>query len=172
MRPLMAEAATVSVDRAQSLGTRFENEGLLLDKAWQKPWFGWGRFGRSRVYNDWGKDDSLTDGEWIITIGTFGIVGFVAQFGLLSVTVFRAAASLKFAPTRSEGSYLAALALIVAINMIDLLPNSSISPWSWLLAGALLGRAEALKLNYSRRVMHKNLNVPAASIQEARTWAI
>jgi hypothetical protein len=29
--------------------------------------------------------------------------------------------------------------------MIDLLPNASLSPWTWLLAGALVGRAEALR---------------------------
>ena len=52
--------------------------------------------------------------------------------------------SFKFAQTTREGGYLAALALIVAINIVDLLPNSSISPWTWLLVGALLGRAEAL----------------------------
>jgi hypothetical protein len=34
------------------------------------------------------------------------------------------------------------MALIVAISVVDLLPNASINPWTCLLAGALLGRAE------------------------------
>jgi hypothetical protein len=142
---LVEIAAAVSTDRAGSLKTRFDNEDQLLDRAWQRPWFGWGRFGRNRVYNGWeGGDSSITDGTWIVTLGVFGLVGFVGQFGLLGLAVFRAAMALKFAQTTRESGYLAALALIVAINVIDLLPNSSISPWSWLLVGALLGRAEAL----------------------------
>jgi hypothetical protein len=138
-------AAAVSTDRADSLQTRFDQEQTLLDHAWQRPWFGWGRFGRNRVYKGWeGGDSSITDGTWIITFGVFGLVGFVGQFGLLGLAVFRAAMVFKFAQTTREGGYLAALALIVAINVVDLLPNSSISPWTWLLVGALLGRAEAL----------------------------
>jgi hypothetical protein len=158
-------ASAVSIDRANSLKTRFDNEDQLLDRAWQRPWFGWGRFGRSRVYNGWnGGDSSITDGEWIITMGTFGVIGFVAQFGLLGLTVFHAAAALKFAQTKWDREYLAALALLVAINMIDLLPNSSISPWSWLLAGALLGRAEAL-----RSVSHQTVSFAETSFRVSRT---
>ena len=142
---ILEAANAVSPDRAGSLKTRFDNEDQLLDHAWQRPWFGWGRFGRSRVYNGWlGGDSSITDGHWIVTMGTFGIVGFGAEFGLLGFAVFRAAKVVKFTQTKWEGEYLAALALIVAVSMIDLLPNSSIRPWSWLLAGALLGRAEAI----------------------------
>ena len=87
---------------------------------------------------------ALTDGYWIITMGVFGLVGFLGQFGLLGLPVFRAAKALKFAQTMPERVNLAALALIVAINMIDLLPNASLSPWTWLLVGALLGRTELL----------------------------
>jgi hypothetical protein len=136
---------TVSAERAASLKTRFDNEKQLMEHAWQRPWFGWGRFGRNRVYDAGGEDVSITDGRWIITLGTFGLIGFFAEFGLIALVVFRAASALRFASTMQEAGYLATLALIVAINMIDLLPNSSLSPWTWLLAGALLGRAEALR---------------------------
>ena len=40
---------------------------------------------------------------------------------------------------------LGSLALLVGVNMIDLLPNASLTPWTWLLAGALLGRSEELR---------------------------
>ena len=123
-----------------------------MEHAWERPWFGWGRFGRGRVYDDSGSDLSVSDGYWVITLGTFGLVGFIAVFGLLGLAVFRAAATLKFATTVQEAGYLAALALIVAINMIDLLPNASLSPWTWLLAGALVGRAEALRAFSGQRI--------------------
>ena len=95
-----------------------------MEHAWGRPWFGWGRFGRGRVFDDAGSDISVSDGYWVITLGTFGLVGFIAVFGLLGLAVFRAAAALRFATTLQEAGYLAALALIVAINMICLLYTS------------------------------------------------
>jgi len=163
---LVEAAAAVSADRAESLKTRFDNEDQLLQKAWQRPWFGWGRFGRNRVYNGWmGRDSSITDGTWIITLGVFGLVGFVSEFGLLALAVFRAAMALKFAQTMRESGYQAALALIVAINIVDLLPNSSISPWTWLLVGALLGRAEALRAMARQRAPLGTLELPPMGVQ-------
>jgi hypothetical protein len=116
-----------------------------LDKASERILFGWGRFGRSRIFDEWGKDISVTDGGWIIILGQNGLLGFLAEFGLLALAVFRAASAFKFVDRKNDGIFLAALALIVAINMIDLLPNESLSPWTWLLAGSLLGRAESLR---------------------------
>ena len=143
---LVEAAGAVSADRADSLRTRFDHEAQLLDHAWQRPLFGWGRFGRNRIFDaETGRDISITDGYWVIVLGQFGLVGFLAQFGLLALTVFRAAAVFRLAESETDRVFLAALALIVAINMVDLLPNSTISPWTWLLAGALLGRAEALR---------------------------
>jgi hypothetical protein len=137
--------AVLSPKHAGSLKTRFDNEEALLDKAWERPWFGWGRYGRNRVYAGWlGRDISLTDGAWIIQMGSFGLVGFFAQFGLLALGVLRAAMALKFSRTKKESVCLAALALIVAVNMFDLLPNAWLTPLTWLLVGTLLGRAEAL----------------------------
>lgn len=146
-------ASSISADRAASLGTRFYWERELLDRAWERPWFGWGRYGRNRVYNGWeGADNSRTDGAWIITLGSFGLVGFVAQFGLLGLSVYRAAAALKFTRNMGESIYLAALVLILAVNLLDLLPNASLSPWTWLIAGALAGRAEQLSAFRNRVV--------------------
>jgi hypothetical protein len=141
---LFDAAAFVSGERADSLEFRFEMEERLLQRASQRLIFGWGSWGRNRLYNESGNDTSVSDGAWIIMIGAFGLFGFVGKFGLLSLPVFRALSTLKFARSIPDKVNLAALALILSINIVDLLPNSTISPWSWLLAGALLGRAEAL----------------------------
>jgi len=138
-------ATSVSANRAASLKTRFENEDQLLNHESKHFWFGWGRWGRSRVYDPSGKDISLTDGQWIIDMGQFGLIGFLAEFGLLAFPVLRATFALRFVRSNNEAVFLAALILILAINMFDLLPNSSLRPWTWLLAGALFGRAEALR---------------------------
>lgn len=163
---IIEAASAVDADRAASLKFRFDQEDQLLEHAWQRPWFGWGRFGRNRVYNGWEqRDSSVTDGTWIITMGVFGLVGFIAEFGLLALAVFRTAMALKFAQTTRESAYLAALALIVTVNIVDLLPNSSLSPWTWLLAGALLGRAEALSAMARQRTALGTLNLPPMQIQ-------
>ena len=141
-------ASAVNEPRAHSLEFRFEQEEELLKKASERPWFGWGRFGRSRVFKEnWenvGVDTSVTDGRWIITFGQFGVFGFLAEFCLLVVPVLRAAAALKVVKTFREAISLSAIALLIAINLIDLLPNSTLSPWTWLLAGALLGCSEEI----------------------------
>jgi hypothetical protein len=152
-------AASISTNRAASLETRFKNEDQLLEHESQRFWFGWGRWGRNRVYNQFGENMSRTDGLWIITMGQFGFIGFLAQFGLLVLPVFRAASALRFVSSNKEKVFLAALTLILAINIFDLIPNAPLKPWTWLLAGALLGRAEALKAltRQQRRPWQSNL---------------
>jgi hypothetical protein len=143
---LVELATSVSDDRAQSLKFRFEQEQQLLTRAWERFTFGWGRFGRNRIYDeDSGKDLSVTDGRWIITMGQFGFFGFLAEFGLLAVPIFRAASSLRYTETRHDQIFLAALSLILAINVVDLLPNAGLTPLTWLLAGALVGMTDALR---------------------------
>jgi hypothetical protein len=142
---LVAFAEKFSEERANSLLTRFEQEQQLLERSSERPILGWGRFGRSRVYDEYGKDLSLTDGQWIITLGQFGIVGFIAQFGLLALPVLRALAALKFVETAPHRLFFCTLALIVSFGLVEQLPNASLSAWSWLLAGSLLGTAEHVR---------------------------
>jgi hypothetical protein len=143
---LYETAELISQERALSLKTRFDQEQQLLDRATQRFMFGWGRWGRSRLYDaNSGEDISITDGGWIVVLGSWGLFGFVAQFGLITIPVVRAASALRYAKSEDNKVFLAALALILAISVVDLLPNSSLSPWTLLLAGALLGRTEALR---------------------------
>jgi len=142
---LVNVAESIDASRAQSLQFRFENEDILLSHGRERFFFGWGGWGRNRVFNEeTGKDESVTDGRWIITFGQFGILGFIAEFGLLAITVFRAQKAAKFLESKPEQILLAAHALLVGITMVDQLPNASLAPWLWLLAGVLLGRSESV----------------------------
>jgi hypothetical protein len=142
---LVSVASAVNEDRGSSLKTRFDQEDSLLARAAERPVFGWGRYGRSRVYSEqWGSDITLSDGFWIITLGSFGITGFLTLFGLLTLPVFRTVRALQHIKSEPERVMLSSLALIVALTVVEQIPNSSISPWSWLLAGALLARIESL----------------------------
>ena len=138
-------ATSINKDRADSLKFRFDNEDVLLSHGRERLFFGWGGWGRNRVYNEvTGKDQFVTDGHWIVTFGQFGFIGFFAEFGLLAIAVLRASQVLKLMKSGLEQRLHSAHMLVVAIIMIDQLPNSSLSPWLWLLAGALLGRSESV----------------------------
>jgi hypothetical protein len=161
-------AASLNPERVKSLETRFTNERDLLDRASLRFWFGWGRFGRNLIYNpENGQNMRWPDGRWVITMGEIGFVGFLAEFGLLVLSVFRAAASVRFIESARDKAFFCALMLILAVNIFDLLPNSGLLPWTWLLAGALLGRAEALaiyfRLQKSRIPLSGQLPVPSVT---------
>lgn len=134
---IYAASASISAERAESFKYRLDNEDILLDRANLKPFAGWGSWGRNRVYDpESGRDISVTDGAWIIVIGIYGWIGYVAQFGLLTLpTVLLAwrqrSLGLSFATT--------GLCLVLAVNLIDLIPNSGLTPLTWLIAGAVLG---------------------------------
>jgi len=133
----------LGAERASSLEFRFDNELILLDHARKRFLFGWGGWGRNRARDEeTGADISVTDGRWIITLGVSGLIGFIAEFGLLAVSIFRAKAAAKLITDKQQQTLLAAHALLVGIIMVDQLPNASLAPWLWLIVGALLGRSE------------------------------
>lgn len=130
-----------SVDPAREASLRFRlmNEDILLEKANERPLFGWGGWGRNRVFDDEGRDISITDGYWVMAIGTGGWVGYVVQFGLLLIPMmFLGLRWKQLALTPAT----AGLTLALTANMIDLIPNATLTPVTWLLAGALAGRLE------------------------------
>ena len=136
-------AASLSADRAQSFGFRLMNEEVLLDRAAERPWFGWGGYGRGFVHDmATGENISIADGVWIIHIGSFGWLGFLAQFGLLCMPLWLLLRE-GFAKGGQISRAAASLGLIHALNLADLLPNATLTPVTWLIAGALLGYAEA-----------------------------
>jgi hypothetical protein len=50
---------------------------------------------------------------------------------------------LRAAESFRHAVLLSGLALLLAANIIELLPNSTLLPWTWLLVGTLLGASEA-----------------------------
>jgi len=139
-----------SAERAQSLHTRFYNEDILWDRASERAWFGWGGYGRNRVYDELGRDISITDGEWIIRMGGRGIIGFLGTFLLLSAPVFMAYSRLSRVSIEDR-RILDGLTLLIAINVVDLLPNALFTEWPYLFAGAVAGMAQTMPRQGRRR---------------------
>ena len=143
-RDLLVQAYQLSPERAQSLHFRLINEALILERAAQKQVLGWGSHGRPLIHNSEGYILTIPDGRWVITIGTFGWVGYIAEFGLLALPVFLLLLNLRNLP-RQHHTLLGGVSLILAANMFDLLPNATLTPLTWLLAGGLLGYAQSIK---------------------------
>jgi hypothetical protein len=130
-----------SADRASSLQFRFDNENILVEKALERPFFGWGGWGRSRVYDEEsGEDLSTTDGFWIITLGRRG------YFGLFSVTLAMILPTLLFllkCPAKLWGkpefAPTAVLCIIPLLFMIDSMLNAMVNQAYIIFAGGISG---------------------------------
>lgn len=142
----------ISADRAQSLEFRLENEAALLDKAKIKPLFGWGGWGRNRIYND-DRDTSTTDGLWIIQIGANGYIGFALTYALLIMPIYIAWRNFKYITDKKNQVYISSLCLIISLFILDTIPNDGTgNPMYFLFAGALLGQTESLKRKRRKRL--------------------
>lgn len=153
-------AYSINPERGQSLEFRFKNENMLLDHASLKPFFGWGGWGRNRVYNaETGEDLSVTDGKWILTLGIRGWFGFLAEFLLIVIPIWMAYKIQKKYKTMDskERALLAAHALIVSIILLDQMPNASLNPLYLLLIGSLLGRVYELQAEFREKNKSKEL---------------
>ena len=159
---MLQQAENVDADRANSLRFRFQQETILLERAQEKPLFGWGLWGRNHIWDGATKTIlTVTDGRWIIIIGVLGWVGFLAEFGLLAWPIF-----LMWGRS-GQGQvspWVGPMALMLGVNMIDLIPNATLTPLTWLMAGALLGYAEA----FSRQTQTA-LITPTAPLPGLRT---
>lgn len=163
VRRVVAAADTVSAQRAGSFQFRVENEDKLLSKANQKPLAGWGTWGRNRVFDqESGEDLSITDGAWILRFGMYGWLGYLALFGLFATSAFNALSEVKGRVT-SPNIVLGGLTLILAINLVDLIPNANLLPLTYLLAGSIAGGARV-----RARVVARRPKI-AASAQQVET---
>jgi len=127
-------------DRAQSVETRFHNEGALAARARQQPVFGWGGWGRSRIYDERGKDVTITDSMWIIALGTNGAFGVAVT---LAVILLPPLLLVRKAPVawwiHPSVAPTACMAVIVILWMVDNLLNNMFNPVYVVMIGGLAG---------------------------------
>ncbi|MCW1920792.1 hypothetical protein NX862_18695 [Rhodobacter sp. KR11] len=142
VQPLLSAVESLSPDRASSFAYRLRNEDMLLDHANEKPLSGWGGYGRNRVYDaETGADKAETDGAWVIVMGVKGWLGYLATYGLLGGPIIALGLARGLSPPgKSLNPEAAALGLILVANLVDMIPNATMTPLTWLIAGALAGR--------------------------------
>lgn len=136
---------TVNPERAESLAFRFDNEEVLGEHARERMLFGWGGWGRNRVYEyNWAgelEDTTVTDSLWIIAFGVNGIVGLTSLTAALLLPVacfclFRYPARTWFDPKVAPA---AAQAVVLALFMLDSVLNNMYNPVFTMISGGLSG---------------------------------
>lgn len=148
-------------ERGQSLETRLVCEDRLVARALERPVWGWGGQGRSRAGLE-----VVTDGLWVIILGTLGFVGLTAWTGtsLLGPALF-----VRRVPPRRWGSPhvapAAAFAVLLVLFAIDCLSNAMISPLYYMALGGLVGLAD-MSSGHDRRLADGLLGL-AGSLEKA-----
>ena len=121
---LTSISESASADRSESLAFRFANEDRLLAHVRDRWVFGWGSYGRNRVFDEDGRDISVTDGLWIIVLTELGAVGFLSLFGLMLLPILQTGRALRNMRSESDRRVVASFALLVALSWADSLPNA------------------------------------------------
>jgi tetratricopeptide (TPR) repeat protein len=134
--------ALVGAERADSFRHRLTSENLLVAKAMQQPFFGWGGFARHTLHydnNEKGRRVDM-DGMWINILGMKGLVGLslLGAAMLVPAVVF----VLRF-PRPLWGSAQLAPGLltvtIVGLYVIDCLMNGFVNVIYMAMVGGLVG---------------------------------
>jgi hypothetical protein len=129
----------VGEDRAQSLEFRLRNEDLLVVKALERPLVGWGGWGRSRLYDEFGRPITIADGLWILTLGERGLLGLITLGFVLLLPTARLIARQGARPWTDPGSATTAVAaVILGLYSIDCLFNAMLNPVFILLGAGLI----------------------------------
>ena len=163
----------INPDRAESLGFRFDNEEILAEHARDRMIFGWGGWGRNRVYDyNWAGelvDISVTDSLWIIAFGFRGVVGLASLTAslLLPVTVlcFRYPANLWFNPKVAPA---VSMAVTVVLFMFDSVLNSMFNPIFPLISGGISGLVLSPRESLTARKKRKKRSSSAVNSKVQR----
>ena len=155
--------------RAHSMMFRLENEELLLERAMERPWFGWGSYCRACLFEPWsGHLSSTRDGEWIIQLGDSGIVGFASRFGLMLFPLLLLLRRARFVPRDSDRRLLSGLGLMIGFAAFDMIPNADFSGLAFILSGALLGCVTGI-LQEAALMRRKKREARIAAAQQAKS---
>ncbi len=151
---ITAAARNFSEERAQSLEFRLRNEDLLLARAFEKPLTGWGGWSRDRLFNESGREITVSEGYWILTLGKSGWLGYIGMLGLLALPLLFLGLTSR---RKDVPPQTVALGLICAGNLIYMIPNATLTPLGLLCFGALSGFAQFDKVTEPVRSVAKQV---------------
>ena len=159
-------AKVTNPERAQSLAYRFHNEILLAEHARDQLVFGWGGWGRNRLYEEnWHgifEDIAITDSLWILAFGINGLVGLISLISSMMLPVINFCfisypVKTWFKPKVASA---AVLAVSLLLFVFDSLLNDMFNPVFPLISGGLSGlifnQRARIKPNIHSKYLTKN----------------
>lgn len=150
--------AGIDADRAYSFQFRLEQEAILSKHALERPFFGWGGYGRAFPYGYRDGGPLISDSLWIVTLGMNGLVGLVSVIAtlLLPILIWSRRCSPR-SWSHSAAAPGAALAVVLAIYALDGMVNMMINPVFLIAAGSLTGFVERGTLVLRRHAVLRRL---------------
>ena len=110
----------------------------MAEKARQRPWFGWGGYGRMFIYDRYGETRSVIDGKWIIEFGENGLLGLCSYLVLFTLPLIRFCRVIKGVLwAHPAAAPAAALATCVMLTLVNSIPNLTSSPVVAAIVGGL-----------------------------------
>ncbi|MBI1367302.1 MAG: O-antigen ligase domain-containing protein [Planctomycetes bacterium] len=157
--PEMIDIAEVfSQNRADSLGTRIDQENQQRDHIMQQIWFGWGGWNRNVVITTKGR--WITDSLWIITISKNGWIATVMMWLVFCLPGILLARRLPLEylvhPMFAPATALALTAMMVSFDSVF---NAMIGPPYFVVCGALGGLVTTLRRPARRAVPARRASV-------------
>lgn len=137
-------------DRIESIVFRMLNEDMMLEKLQERPWTGWGGFGRIGTFDpETGAPLTIPDGSWIIETSSGGVPRFLAMFALLTIPAFsmRRLVNRTSVTALLDAKLFAALALTSIVMVLDLLPNGMFNFFAFLAAGVVYGISQRMTVD-------------------------
>ncbi len=159
---LVSLAEKIDEERAFSLAGRFKDEDLLIERADERPIFGWGGWNRWRVLNEWGDKLTSSDGMWVIARGERGNFGLAANtlLVLLPVVLFLRRVHARYWGLPQFAAP-AVLAMLLMLWALDNLLNAMHNPVYMMAAGGLTGFALAYPQMLARQRMMQQYQMAA-----------
>ena len=153
----------IPADRVGSLEFRLTNEEVLGEKARERVIFGWGGWGRARIYDENGEDISVTDSLWIIAFGNYGLVGLTSFVASMLVPVLAFCWFAYPARTWTHGNVApaAVLMVIVLLFLLDCVLNAMVNPVYTLTCGGISGVVLNNPAIQPRRRRRRSKSTPA-----------
>lgn len=127
---LVEATSFLGEERSGSLEMRLENDTLIVDKAMNKPAFGWGGWGRWRVTDDRGVDITVSDSWWAILLGSTGVFGLACTYitfigPLVSLSRHKTRTRIFIGPLGAAWGIGFGVLLFVLDTLANAMPNTS-----------------------------------------------
>lgn len=138
-------------ERVESMRFRFDNEIVMTEHAMKRPWFGWGGFGRDRIYDvNTGNSLVVQDGYWIITLGVRGVFGYLLLYGLYTWPLFVIWWRFEVLKDPRDQIITGAYAIMTAIMVFNSIPNMAMNVMPYTLGAAVLALLQTLPAQEKR----------------------